>query len=62
MSNREKEKTRKNFLMITKKRSVLDKQRMSLMQQKKALKSHKMGMKKKTKLMSKLRGRRKAGR
>ena len=48
--------------MITKKRSVLDKQRLSLMQQKKALKSHKMGMKKKTKLMSKLRGRRKNGR
>ena len=62
MSNREKEKKSKNYLMITKKRSVADKQRMSLMQQKKALQSHKMGMKKKTKLMTKLRGRRRAGR
>ena len=61
MSNREKEKKSKNYLMITKKRSVANKQRMSLMQQKKALQSHKMGMKKKTKLMTKLRGRRRSG-
>ena len=61
MSNKEKEKLTKNFLMITRKRSVQDRQRQSLYHAKKALQGHKMGMKKKTKLMTKLRNRRTKG-
>jgi hypothetical protein len=62
MSNREKEKTTKNFQMISKKRSVLMKQRRSLSLVRHKQKKHRVHLQKKSKQITKIRSRRKQGR
>ncbi len=62
MTNREKEKRTKNFLMISKKRSVLAKQNQSLQQRRHNASKHRKHMQKNTKMITKIRSRRRAGR
>ena len=62
MSNREKEKRTKNFMMISKKRSVLAKQKQSLRQMRANVNKHRAHLKKNTKTITKIRSRRRQGR
>eukprot|EP00946_MAST-07B_sp_MAST-7B-sp1_P004381 g4381.t1 len=62
MSNREKEKRTKNFMMISKKRSVLMKQKQSLRQVRAKVNRHRAHLKKNTKTITKIRSRRRQGR
>jgi protein SDA1 len=62
MSNREKEKRTKNFMMISKKRSVLMKQKQSLRQVRAKVNKHRAHLKKNTKTITKIRSRRRQGR
>jgi protein SDA1 len=62
MSNREKEKRTKNFMMISKKRSVIMKQKESLRQVRAKVNKHRAHLKKNTKTITKIRSRRRQGR
>jgi protein SDA1 len=62
MSNREKEKRTKNFMMISKKRKVLLKQKQAMSLVKFKQKKHRATLKKNSKQISKIRSRRKQGR
>ena len=62
MSNREKEKRTKNFQMISKKRSVLMKQKRAMSLVRENSKKHRVHLQKKAKQITKIRSRRKQGR
>ena len=57
-SNKEKEKTTKNFLMVSRSKKVTRKQTLSVRQQQMRLKKHINGLEKKQKLVQKLHNKR----